>query len=158
MKATYTSAAKLELEAFQKRQRDLLEKIVIERKRVYGDEELEITASDIKSASENFHVNKPRVKRNFLNEIVMRAYIVIGIAMMLSAIFHAQLIELYYSNKPQAVLFFTGAGMALTGWIFNQWISARRAQEAEIIKEHLDFINNFKGDEIFDVEKINIKL
>lgn len=131
MKAIYTDAAKLELQAFQARQQEMLESLIAERKLVLGDDVLEITASDIKGASERIQVYRPTFRRNQSTELVTRAYVVIGIAMMVGSFFYPQLMEIYASNKTQALIFFMGATMAAIGWLFNYWIQSRRKRMYE---------------------------
>lgn len=132
MKAIYTDAAKQALESFRDRQQRLLEDLVSERKLVLGDEILEITASDIKAASERIQIYRPIQRRSQLTEIVTRAYIVIGISMMAGAFFYPQLIEIYYANKSQALLFLMGAFMAAVGWVYSFYVQSRlKRMEAE---------------------------
>ena len=52
MKVIYTESAKQALEAFKERQAKELEENICSRKYVFGDNTVEITASDIKEASE----------------------------------------------------------------------------------------------------------
>jgi hypothetical protein len=134
MKAIYTEAARHELEAFQGRQQRMLEGLVAERKLVLGDEVLEITASDIKAASERIQVLGPTLRRAQSTELVTRAYIVIGVSMMVGAIFYPQLMEIYASNRTQALIFFTGATMAAAGWLFSYWVQTRRRRMDEEIE------------------------
>ena len=146
MKAIYTDAAKLELEAFQARQQEMMEGLVAERKLVLGDEILEITASDIKAASERIQVYRPTLLRTQSTELVTRAYIVIGIAMMVGSFFYPQLAEIYASNKTQALIFFMGAAMASVGWLFSYWIQARRRRMREEAEAYMAAISRQKLD------------
>jgi len=131
MKAVYTDAAKRELEAFQTRQQEMLESLVAERKLVLGDDVLEITASDIKAASEMIQIYRPAFRRTQSTELVTRAYIVIGIAMMVGSFFYPQLMEIYASNKTQALIFLMGATMAAMGWMFSYWVQTRHRRILE---------------------------
>lgn len=137
MKAIYTDAAQRELAAFQSRQQEMLENIVAERKLVLGDDLLEITASDIKAVSERIRIYQPTLRTSQSTEFVTRAYIIIGFAMMIGAFFYPQLVELYASNRIQALTFFMGAIMAAIGGGFNYWIQARRRREQEYVKANI---------------------
>ncbi len=141
MKAIYTDAAKLELEAFQARQQEMLEGLIAERKLVLGDDVLEITASDIKSASERIQVYRPAFRRNQSTELVTRAYVVIGIAMMAGSFFYPQLMEIYASNKAQALIFVMGAAMAAVGGIFSYWIQSRRRRIYEEAEAYMSSVS-----------------
>lgn len=140
MKAIYTEAAQRELEAFKAHQQELLEGLVAERKLVLGDEVLEITASDIKSASERIRIYRPPLRRTQSTELVMRAYIVLGVVMMLGSFFYPQLLELYSSNKTQALIFFMGATMAAVGWVFNYWVQTRRKRMLDEAEAYASFL------------------
>lgn len=137
MKAIYTDAAKLELEAFQIRQQEMLEGLIAERKLVLGDEVLEITASDIKAAAERIQIYRPQFLRTQSAELVMRAYVVIGIAMMIGAFFYPQLLEIYSSNKTQAFIFAMGAAMAAMGWLFSHYLQSRRRRTLEDFQAYM---------------------
>jgi predicted phage tail protein len=137
MKAIYTDAAKLELEAFQVRQQEMLEGLIAERKLVLGDDVLEITASDIKAAAERIQIYRPQFRRTQSTELVTRAYVVIGIVMMVGSFFYPQLMEIYASNKTQALIFFMGAAMAAVGWLFSYFMQSRRRRMLEDYEAYL---------------------
>lgn len=141
MKAIYTDAAQLELEAFQARQQEMLEGLIAERKLVLGDDVLEITASDIKGASERIQVYRPTLRRNQSTELVMRAYVVIGIVMMVGSFFYSQLMEIYASNKIQALIFFVGATMVAAGGLFNYLVQSRRKRMDEEMQAYMAAMN-----------------
>lgn len=127
MKAIYTDAAKRELEAFQSRQQQMMESVVADRKLVPGDEILEITASDIKAAARRIQVSRRgALTAQAKVELLMRAYIVIGVVIMVGSLFKSQLIALYASDRYLAWIFIMGAAMAAIGWVFNSWFQARR--------------------------------
>jgi predicted phage tail protein len=137
MKAIYTDAATRELESFQSRQKDMLESVIAERKLVLGDEVLEITASDIKSASELIQIYRPSFRRTQSTELVTRAYIVTGILMMVGSFFYSKILEIYSSNRTQAMIFLMGAAMAAIGWLFSFWMQTRRRRMIEEAQAYL---------------------
>lgn len=136
MKAIYTDTGKREFEAFQSRQQKMLERIVAEQKSVLGDDVLEITASDIKAAAGRIRVYHPGFGRVQTTLLAIRAYIIIGIAMMGGALAYPQLLELYSAKTPQAWLFFVGAAMTFAGWLFSYWIEARQQQMVKNSENH----------------------
>lgn len=131
MKAIYTEAAQQELVDFQARQQDLLERVVAERKFVLGDDVLEITASDIKAASEKIQAHCPTSARGRFSDLVMRAYIGIGVVMMGGAFLYPQLSEIFASNKTQGLVFVVGASMTVVGALVSYWTQSRQKRRPE---------------------------
>lgn len=149
MKAIYTDAATRELESFQTRQKDMLESVIAERKLVLGDEVLEITASDIKSASELIQIYRPSFRRAQSTELVTRVYIVTGILMMVGSFFYSKILEIYSSNRTQALIFLMGAVMAAIGWLFSFWMQTRRRRVIEEAQAYLAVM----GRKSFDIKE-----
>ncbi len=133
MKVIYTDAAQRELVEFQQRQKAILEELVSDRKLVYGDDVLEVTASDIKEAAHRIQPIRPTVRRYQSSELLMRAYIIMGIAMMIGSFFYPQIKEILEKNKTQALIFFMGASITAAGWLFGYWLNLRRRRFAEQI-------------------------
>lgn len=137
MKAIYTEAAKQELENFKVRQQQLLEELVAERKLVFGDDVLEITASDIKDASQRIRPYRLNTHRSMYTELVTRVYIVIGLCMMAGAFLYPEIQTIFIENKTQALLFLTGATMATVGWFFKFWVEVRQKRFVEEAEKYL---------------------
>lgn len=141
MKVIYTDAAQLELIEFQRRQKSLLEELVSERKVVYGDDVLEVTASDIKEAAHRIQPIRSTMRRYQSSELVTRAYVVMGVTMMVGAFFYPQIQEILEKNKTQAFIFFTGASITAMGWLFGSWLKLRQRRFAEQI-DKFNFIES----------------
>jgi hypothetical protein len=131
MKVIYTDAAQRELVEFQQRQKALLEELVSDRKLVYGDDVLEVTASDIKEAAHRIQPIRPTARHYQSSELLTRAYIIMGIAMMIGAFFYPQIQEILEKNKTQAFIFVTGASITALGWLFGYWLKLRQRRFAE---------------------------
>lgn len=140
MKAIYTDAAQRELELFKANQQFMLEELVAERKLVFGEDVLEITASDIKEAAHRIRPLRPTIRRTQTTELVTKAYIVIGVVMMIGAFFYPQIQAILVENRIQALIFLMGATMAALGWILSYWLSVRKKRllEAERFLEGLE--------------------
>lgn len=147
MKAIYTEAAKSEIEAFRIRQQEMLEELVSERKSVFGDDILEITASDVKSAGDRIRVYRPNIARSRLNDLVTRSYFFIGVLMMIGAYFYPTLLELYSSNRTQALIFSMGAAIASMGALFGAVNTYRRRRMSEA-NEYFRLLERRKVQEI----------
>lgn len=155
MKALYTEAAARELESFKANQQLILEKIVAERKLVFGDEVLEITASDVKKASQRIRPIQPIIRHMRTTDIVTRAYIVIGIGLMVGAFFYPQIQVIFVENRIQAMIFFMGAAMAAIGWLFNYWVRFRRENLDET--ENYFLLKKMQNEALRDRQRKNIE-
>lgn len=132
MKVVYTKSAEREARLFEQRQRLALETLISERKRVFGDDIIEITASDIKDAAASIQVVRPSVRSRQMSELLSRAYILIGIAMVIGSFLYPQIKSMLLQDKNQAMLLFVGVIMTLIGALAGGWIKARnRRYEAE---------------------------
>lgn len=139
MKVIYTEAAEQEMINFHEQQRAMLEKLVAEKKVVFGDEVLEITASDIKEASRSIRVLRPTNIRYSSVQLVTKFYVALGILMMIGAIYYPRIAELFSENRTQGMLFLMGAVMTLIGLVANYFyvLRKRRYLEAERMLESI---------------------
>ena len=137
MKIQYTDAAKQELLAFQQRQQDILEQLISERKFVFGDETVEITASDIKEAAEYIKAFRPRVARYSSLRSLSQVYVVLGAAIAFGGYFYPTFQTIFLENRVQAMAMATGFAMmalgGLAGYLYRARI--RRYDELERMKE-----------------------
>jgi len=116
MKVIYTEAAQQELRTFQENQKRLLEEMVAEKKFVYGDETLEITASDIKETAERIRPYRPMTRTRFHTiRLAAQVYISLGLIMMLGSFFYPDLLRMFSENRSQAMIFGAGALTVLLG-------------------------------------------
>jgi len=157
MKVVYTDAAQQELIDFHERQRLLLERLVSDRKLVFGDDVLEITASDIKEAEHRIQPVQRSVRAYRSSALIVRVYLVTGISMMIGAFFYPQLQEIFETNRTQALVFFTGAAITFMGGIVGYWIKQRQVNLATSL-ERLDyFAAHLSAAKLEEVEDLKIK-
>lgn len=138
MKVIYTEAAEQEILNFQQQQKAMLESIVSERKVVFGDEVLEITASDIKEASRKIQIFRPTNIRYSNVQVITKVYVVLGTLMMISAIFYPKISELFYENRTQAMIFLMGGVMTVIGVLANYFYALRRRRYLEVERMMID--------------------
>src|SRR5688572_15048718 len=115
MKVIYTEAAQQELLEFQEKQKRLLEELIAEKKYVYGDEALEVTASDIKESSERIRAYRPVARRLQAVRRLARLYVVIGASAMIGAVNYPLLKAFFTENREVAMVFVAGAMTVLAG-------------------------------------------
>jgi len=141
MKILYTNSAQRELVDFQQRQKMLLEELISDRKHVFGDDVLEITASDIKEAAHRIQPIRPAVRSYQSSELLTKAYVVMGIAMMVGAFFYREILYIFETNRTQALIFSTGAFITAIGSLFGYWVKLRRRRYAEQLSK-LEFLES----------------
>lgn len=139
MKVIYTEAAEQEMMNFHQQQKEMLEKLVAEKKVVFGDDVLEITASDIKEASRNIRALRPTSIRYSNVQLLTKVYVALGVLMMIGAIYYPRITELFQENRTQGMLFLMGALMTLIGLLANYFyvLRKRRYLEAERMLESI---------------------
>lgn len=138
MKVIYTDAASRELREFQSRQKTLIERLVSDRKVIFGDDVLEITASDIKDAEQRIQAIRPSNRRYQSSLLVTRVYVVVGLGMMVGAFFYPQIQNIFEHNRVQALVFAMGGTIAAMGVVFGYVFRQRRQRfEEQLFKLQL---------------------
>lgn len=117
MKVIYTNSAEEELEKFQKEQQEQLEKIISDKKLVYGDDILEITATDIKEAKNNLKISTVYTRRNNRIYLISRLYVTFGLSITLTGFLYPLLKEMLLVHREQAVMLMMGIIMTVIGII-----------------------------------------
>lgn len=115
MKVIYTDQAKTELNKFHEEQERKLEKIIAEKKVVYGDDALEITVSDIRYAKDKFKISFPLSNRRKRLYLIYKIYSIMGIFIMLLSFLYPYILEMMRENKEQTILLFMGFSMTIIG-------------------------------------------
>lgn len=115
MKVIYTDQAKTELNKFHEEQERKLEKIIAEKKVVYGDDALEITVSDIRYAKDKFRISFPLSNRRKRLYLIYKIYSIMGIFIMLLSFLYPYILEMMRENKEQTILLFMGFSMTIVG-------------------------------------------
>jgi hypothetical protein len=135
MKVIYTETAEREMQSFHEKQKRLLEELIAEKKFVYGDETLEITASDIKQAADQIQAYRPTSRRHQVFLFASRIYIAIGILVMVGAYFFPKLQAMVFENKTQGLLFMMGAVLAFAGIVLSVFYQIKFRRYDEIRRE-----------------------
>jgi hypothetical protein len=120
MKIVYTDAAKEELAKFRDAAQSHLEDVIAEKKFVYGDDTLEITASDIKQASSIFRA--PPLQRMFGRYVTPRimavagpTYFVLGVLLIAGALLYPTIKALLATNGVYMPILIVGGVFAFIG-------------------------------------------
>lgn len=114
MKVIYTDSANDELLEFNRRREKELIKLIRKNKYVFGDEVLEITASDIREAEEYFTVKiSDKSTKNLKLKLLLKLYLFIGVLMVTTGLFYNYLTEIVFQNSKQLVLVTGGVSLIL---------------------------------------------
>lgn len=139
MNIQYTEAALQELQTFQKRQQKLLEDLIAERKFVFGDETIEVTASDITEAAEFIRAYRLQTRRASSLRLLSQLYVVLGATIALGGYFYPTFQNIFLENRVQAMAIVTGVLMmvlgAVSGYLYRSRI--RRYEEMERERSYL---------------------
>lgn len=140
MEIKYTESAKDELEMFHRRQQKNLENIVKQEKYVFGDDIVEVTASDIRQAERQFVVLEERsLYRYPASSMLFKVYLILGILMTVFGLFYDKIIYIYGENPKQFMMIAMGVLITLFSFFGNYLlklkIERRRRYEEMIRKE-----------------------
>jgi hypothetical protein len=134
MKIIYTESGLLALEAFKDRQVKELEARISSNKYVFGDEVVEITASDIKQASEP-QVASIRYSYNRNSQkTIFQLYIVMGVLIAIGGLFYQDLLSLFYHSPIQLTLFLSGLALSITSYAMLYRIKNREREIEHLVK------------------------
>lgn len=146
MKIIYTESALEELEQFQKQRKDELESFLKEKKYVFGDDVVEITASDIREADRYFRVVDTSASKFPMTSILLKAYMFIGFAMVLVGLFYSDIKQLIDSNPMQLALVLGGVLLSLASFFGNYFIKLREDRRMEMEKRYREYESRSKTD------------
>jgi hypothetical protein len=135
MKISYTDSGKNELEQFKKRQIQLLEDIVSQKKYVFGDDLVEVTASDVRDAGDQIRpVPRIRSRSSVTAEFLPKFYIAFGVLTTLGGIAWPYLREL--KDQPQFIFALSGVLMTFLGVLMQLYFRyrARRYMDYEALQ------------------------
>lgn len=129
MKTIYTESALHELENFNHRINNDLENIIKDKKYVFGDDTLEITASDIREAENHFEIRKSNKSLKTLTiRLLLKFYLFIGISMITFGIFYEELRAILI-DPTRAMYIISGCLLVFLYWFGLNYIKLREKTE-----------------------------
>ena len=136
MKTVYTENAKSELNEFLSRQQKMLEDVVASRKYIYGDEVLEVTASDIREASRYIlPINTGKLRNTLFRRLIIQSYLVLGFLLICGGIFYPIIQEMIVHSPIQVMLISIGVTIifvAIFMQVYFKFRDDRRKQMLEM--------------------------
>tara|TARA_R100000365_G_C2715424_1_gene49531 strand:+ start:272 stop:727 length:456 start_codon:yes stop_codon:yes gene_type:complete len=145
MKIIYTESALVELERFQKRRKEELESLLKNRKYVFGDDVLEITASDIRDVERHFKVADLSKSKLPLTNMVLKLYMIMGVLMVLVGLFYPDLKQLLDRNPIQLALVLTGLGLSMASFFGSYYFRTKENRRAELERRYMEFESKSKS-------------
>jgi hypothetical protein len=120
-KILYSESGKKAMDEYLEGQKKQTERKIYEAKYVFGDDEVEITASDVKKTINHTFQNERRIvaKRRLL--FILETYIVLGILLVLTGTLYPLLLEMFESRPLQFMLITIGSSLTLAGcfsWLY----------------------------------------
>lgn len=163
----YTESAAKRLKQFEASIHNRIEQELRDRKRVPGDEKIEITASDIEDLDRAMFIRfRDRYEyRTFSRDLLVRVYAVVGLITATAGIFYPMLSSLR-DNPTQAMLIIVGVTMSTASFLLYSLLNRRRQLEelekledrsqrlrARVMREHTsDFDDEFRSRVLEELE------
>lgn len=116
MKFIYTDSANKELSKINERLKRDLEESVKKEKYVFGDDDLEITGSDVKNF---FHVNRrfhKTTSKLAIVKLVASLYMLMGMVMVIGGAYYDLLLRMVAERPQQLVIVVSGLAITLLGF------------------------------------------
>lgn len=121
IKVKLTEKADKQMSACLENHKNMIIDKIIKTKRFPGDEEIEITASDIIEISKNIrYLSKSDDTKRFLRlRILSTVYMAIGIILFVGGIFYDEIMYLVRNSPDTIAIMFLGICMFLVGFASN---------------------------------------
>lgn len=129
----YTSAGRDRLAQLESSFRDKVEQELRSRKRVPGDEKIEVTASDIEELDRSMSLRFRDFRDNqiFSRDLIVRVYAIMGVVVFAAGVFYPMLSSIR-ENPTQLMLIGVGLMMGIGSYMMHVLVSRRqRMQELE---------------------------
>jgi hypothetical protein len=138
MNIEYTESGKQELNNALENKKIEIEQRIMEMKYVYGDEKVEITASDIRMALENNTRVYYIAKKRSLTKMLITLYGIIGLLSIIVGIFYKEIIQISFTNPIQLAILLIGVVLSLISVIYSIYQKERE----QISKKEINNIKN----------------
>jgi hypothetical protein len=129
----YTKSAQSRLDKLQADIIRHLESELIDRKFIPGDEQVEITASDVEEISRAMLLSfaDPYERRARSRNLLISVYMVVGVLMTVAGLFYQDFIRMV-SNPTQGILVLTGASITVAGFLLRLFYRSRSREVTKL--------------------------
>jgi hypothetical protein len=125
-KITFTETGKEALHQYLEVQKKYLERSIASEKNVFGDDEIEITSSDIKLFIDGEILKKRKKEDRIRLLFILNIYIIIGILSFLVGMFYPLLIEMFKYNPFQFSITVIGILLTLCGVFIRLYLQIKK--------------------------------
>jgi undecaprenyl pyrophosphate phosphatase UppP len=139
MKIIYTESGRQALEVYKQQQVQELEERVASFKYVFGDDVIEITAADVKQATDVRNAFPRTLSRRSTAHTILISYIIMGLLMSIVGLFYEQLIDLFHRNPIQLALVLGGVSLSIVSYAMLQ-----RFRERDLEIQRMEQIERFE--------------
>ncbi|UAB68707.1 hypothetical protein INR79_09090 [Vibrio sp. SCSIO 43132] len=132
MKVIYTESGSQALENYQSLRKRELEEFLQKEKYVFGDEFVEITATDIKNAEKEItYVKSSRRSSLPMTATLLKVYMFLGLVMVTYGVFYDQIMEFIHGGATEQMAFiFGGVALSLISGLAHYYIKMRDERRA----------------------------
>lgn len=141
-KIKYTDTANKKLDELQLRYREELERILVSKKLIPGDDFVEVTASDIDEASRYFKFVRP--VRNSSKYLVLIVYFVFGLIATFVGLFYEDFRYIMENRPTQAMIILVGLTMMIVSFI-GYFYFRQRDRQRESFEKYRNEIEFFES-------------
>lgn len=129
---TYTESGEREILNFIEEQKESFEDIILREKYVYGDEEIEVTGSDILKIKQRVRLSY-QPKRLKLSSLKLASflYLIIGIMTVIVGFVYQDFKDLLENNSEQAMIILVGVSISLIGGVLSIYMKIREKRIKE---------------------------
>jgi len=140
MKIVYTDTAREELARFEENNKNKLEQIIQKDKYVFGDETIEITASDIRQAEKRFNIDDRHYYKYPMSNILLKIYFIAGVLLTVFGMFYEKVMYIIKDNPQQLMFIVAGISLMLVSLLGSYFLKYRMEQRKR-------YEDKFKKDE-----------
>jgi len=124
-KIIYTESGKNAIEKYLEEQKKQLEKKIYDEKYIFGDNEIEITASDIDLYTKQELFEKRKNERKKRISFILEMYIFLGIIMVIFGLCYPIFLEMIEINPTQFILTMAGSMLVIVGGLVWLYLNRR---------------------------------
>lgn len=147
MKIIYTESGKQALESYKQRMVSDLENSIKQRKYVLGDDLIEITASDVKEASDGGYSKIGYVtRRSSVTKTILQVYLIFGFLTAIFGLFYNEIIVLIRDRPQQLVFIVAGAAVSIVSTVLLARIRVREQQEDTLTRFYKSSVKDSEAD------------
>jgi len=122
----YTESGKNALDKYLDEKKIILEKYISDEKYVFGDESIEITASDIKMFMDGDKINKRKIEKRKFLVFLINTYIILGAILAIGGLLYPFILDMFMHRPNQFMFTIMGVAFFVCGIIYKIYLHYRK--------------------------------